>query len=151
MATLVHSGAPDQVTKSPALDNAQAAGDGEGLQAWRLLHEQYETQTTSRVVWKFWELLVREYETQTKQAARDFIKCGVVISGMQECMLKDHLVRHDPMTATNYAVKSLSVQIQTTTGRTRTNAASSLQTPKDKGKSEGKGRREKQGYGQRKK
>ena len=100
------------LTKSRALDKVQAAGESEGLHAWRLMHLQWEPDVKSRFVGmlmailtaKFgddvlagiesWERNVREFEAQSGHQILDFIECGVLIMGMVDPIVKDHLVMH---------------------------------------------------------
>ena len=100
------------LTKGRSLDKIQGAGQGEGLQAWRLLHEQWEPRARPRFVgmliqlltFKFdgdilagieqWERLIRDFEQQSSFVLPDFVRSGILISGMQDHSLRDHLGMH---------------------------------------------------------
>ena len=100
------------LTKNRALDKVQAAGEGEGLGAWRGLQEQWEPKFRSRftsmllgilngrfkgdaqIDIESWERDIRSFEKQTSFAIPDFVKAGILIHGLQEEPLRRHMVLH---------------------------------------------------------
>ena len=93
------------LTKNRALDKVQAAGEGEGLGAWRGLQEQWEPKSRRR----FTNILlgtlngrfkgdaqndIRSFEKQTSFVIPDFVKAGILINGLQEKPLRRHMVLH---------------------------------------------------------
>ena len=95
-----------------SLDKVQAAGEGEGLGAWRGLKEQWEPKSRSRFASMLlgilngrfkgdaqndiesWERDIRSFEKQTSFAISDFAKAGIFINGLQEEHLRRHGVAH---------------------------------------------------------
>ena len=100
------------LTKNRALDKVQAAGEGEGLAAWRGLQEQWEPKSRSRFTSMLlgilngrfkgdaqndiesWERDIRSFEKQTNFDIPDFVKAGILINGLQEEPLRRHMVLH---------------------------------------------------------
>ena len=100
------------LTKQRALDKVQSAGEGEGAAAWRCLVEHWEPKSRSR--WtsmllgilntKFrgdaltdveaWERELRIFEKQTGYNIPDFVKSGILINGLDEESLRNHVVMH---------------------------------------------------------
>ena len=66
----------------------QAAGEGEGLEAWRGLQEQWEPKSRS--------MLLGIYLERQVQGGRPehFVKAGILINGLQEEPLRRHMVLH---------------------------------------------------------
>ena len=99
------------LTKNRALDKVQAAGEGEGLGAWRGLQEQWELKSRSRFTSMLLGILngrfkgdaqndiesgerdIRSFEKQTGFAIPDFVKAGILTNGLQEEPLR-HMVLH---------------------------------------------------------
>ncbi len=100
------------LTQHRALDRVQAAGEGEGGVAWRMLHEQWEPKTRSRWTSMLLGILngkfrgeaqadiehlersVRLFEKQTSYNIPDSIKAGILINGLTEETLRSHMVMH---------------------------------------------------------
>ena len=101
-----------RMTKNRALDKVQAVGEGEGLGVWRGLQEQWEPKSRSRFTSlllgilsgrfkgdaqndiESWERDIRSFEKQTSFAIPDFVKAGILIYGLQEELLRRHMVLH---------------------------------------------------------
>ena len=87
------------LTKNRALDKVQAAGEGEGLGAWRGLQGQWEPKSRSRFTSTLlgilngrfkgdaqndiesWERDIRSFEKQTSFAILDCVKAGILLMG----------------------------------------------------------------------
>ena len=107
------------LTKNWAMDKVQAAGEGEGLAAWRGLQEQWEPKSRSRSTSMLlgilngrfkgdaqndiesWERDIRSFEKQTSFAIPDFVKAGILIHGLQEEPGRWHVVLHTSRLDTN--------------------------------------------------
>ena len=86
--------------KNRALDNVQAAGEGEGLGACRGVQEQWEPKSRSRFTGMLlgilnggfkgdaqndiesWERDIRSSEKHTSLAIPDFVKAGILVNGL---------------------------------------------------------------------
>ena len=98
------------VTSESSLLLVQRAGPGEGLEAWRLLLDHYESQTRQSKVmkmiqvlgWQFkggdmqaaleeFDALTRRYQETTGKAVDDDSKIGILIKGFGDSALKEHL------------------------------------------------------------
>jgi hypothetical protein len=95
-----------------ALALVERAGEGEGLEAWRLLLGRYDQQTRqSRMVrliqvlgWEFkgelqddleqFDRACLKYQESTKKDLDDDLRIGVVIKGMEAGALREHLLLH---------------------------------------------------------
>ena len=100
------------LTSGRALDKVQGAGEGEGAEAWRSMHKQWEPISRSRFTALLLALLskkfqadaqqdieafdrdTRTFESQSEHEIPDFIKAGIVINGVQEPSLNDPLIMH---------------------------------------------------------
>ena len=100
------------LTHDRALDKVMAAGEGEGLLAWRQMHTQWEPKSRSRFTSMLVSILssrfagdaqasleafqknIREFEAQSGHAIPDFIKAGIVMNGVEERSLRYHLIMH---------------------------------------------------------
>ena len=98
------------VTSESSLLLAQRAGPGEGLEAWRLLLDHFESQTRQSKVmrmiqvpgWQFeggdvqsvlegFDALTRRYQETTGKAVDDDSKISILIKGFGDPALKEHL------------------------------------------------------------
>ena len=95
-----------------ALPLVERAGEGEGLEAWRLLLGRYDQQTRQSRVMRLIQLLSWEfkgdlldslesfdraclkYTEATKKELDDDMKIGVVIKGMEAGALREHMLLH---------------------------------------------------------
>ena len=93
------------LTKNRALDKVHAAGEGEGLGAWRGLQEQWEPKSRSRFTSMLLGILngrskgdaqndIGSFVKQTSFAIPDFVEAGIFINGLQEEPLRRHMVLH---------------------------------------------------------
>jgi hypothetical protein len=144
------------LTKDRALDKVQSVGTGEGAKAWREMHLQWEPRTKTRLTGmlvqiltkKFggdiqngiesWERLIREFESQSEYKLPDFILCGIVLAGIEDHVMKEHIAMNSNRLDSFIKMKSEIVDIA------RTKAAVSRPSPmeidaiyKGKGKSKG--------------
>ena len=99
-------------TSGSALDKCHNAGANEGFEAWRQFVLEWEPKLRSRFVglrmqamaYKFtgdipsglaaFERLVRDYESQSNKKIDDDEKIGVVLLGMEDSRVKEHLIRN---------------------------------------------------------
>ena len=99
-------------TSGSALDKCHNAGVNEGFEAWRQFVLEWEPKLRSRFVglrmqamaYKFtgdipsalaaFERLVRDYESQSNKKIDDDEKIGVVLLGMEDSRVKEHLIRN---------------------------------------------------------
>ena len=96
-----------------SLTIVERAGEGEGLEAWRLLLGKYDVQTRqTRVIrmiqilqWEFksgdlldrleaLDLAVSKYESAAGKVIDDDTKIGIVIKGMEAGALREHMRSH---------------------------------------------------------
>ena len=95
-----------------ALDKLRNSGENEGLEAYRQLYLEYNPRLKTRYVGLLLEILrykfegdlvtcieaferkVREYEKQSGKDIDDETIIGIVILGVTDASVKEHLVRH---------------------------------------------------------
>ena len=101
------------LVKGRALDVVQSRGKGEGFEALRKLEELYQPKLASRFVGSLSLILntrfsstdveaelelsektIRRYESETGKALDDQILLGVVINGLQDNSVRDHIIRN---------------------------------------------------------
>ena len=100
------------LTSGPALDKCHNAGVNEGLEAWRCFAMEYEPKLKTRTVatlmqvlgFKFdgnvatridaFERLIHDYEAQSRERVSDDTKIGIVLLGMDDIKIKEHLIRN---------------------------------------------------------
>ena len=98
-----------------ALDKLRNSGENEGLEAYRQLYLVYNPRLKTRYVGLLLEILrykfegdlvtcidaferkVREYEKQSGKDIDDETIIGIVILGVTDASVKEHLVRHSPL------------------------------------------------------
>ena len=104
---------------------AQRAGPGEGLEAWRLLLDHFESQTRQSKVmrmiqvlgWQFkggdmqsaleeFDALTRRYQETTGKAVDDDSKIGILIKGFGDSALKEHLALYSDRCETYAAFRN---------------------------------------------
>ena len=100
------------LSSGAALDKCHNSGINEGFETWRNFVMEYEPRLKTRTVgllmqvlsYKFsgnlatrldgFERLVRDYESQSREAVTDATKIGVVMLGMEEPQIREHLIRN---------------------------------------------------------
>jgi hypothetical protein len=100
------------LSSGPALDKCHNAGVNEGFETWRNFVTEYEPRLRTRTVgllmqvlsYKFsgnvatrldgFERLVRDYESQSGESVTDATRIGVVMLGMEEPQIREHLIRN---------------------------------------------------------
>ena len=98
------------LSSGPALDKCHNAGLNEGFETWRNFVTEYEPRLRTRTVgllmqvlsYKFsgnvatrldgFERLVRDYESQSGESVTDATRIGVVMLGMEEPQIREHLI-----------------------------------------------------------
>ena len=100
------------LVKGRALDIIQNSGPGEGVEAFRKLEETYHPKVASRFVGsltlilstrfssdieselELFEKNIRRYEQESGKTLDDEILLGVVINGLQDNSMRDHIIRN---------------------------------------------------------
>ncbi len=100
------------LSSGAALDKCHNAGVNEGFETWRNFVSEYEPRLRTRTVgllmqvlsYKFsgnvatrldgFERLVRDYESQSGESITDATRIGVVMLGMEEPQIREHLIRN---------------------------------------------------------
>ena len=103
---------PVMLCRERALDKLRNSGENEGLEAYRQLYLEYNPRLKTRYVGLLLEILrykfegdlvtcieaferkVREYEKQSGKDIGDETIIGIVILGVTDASVKEHLVRH---------------------------------------------------------
>ncbi|CAE7846389.1 GIP, partial [Symbiodinium necroappetens] len=115
-----------------ALDIAQNTDLGNGLEVYRKLVSEYRPRLASRFVGTltqlmshkftasleaeipFFEKLVRRYEAETGKVLDDTIKLGIIINGLQDDSLKQHVVRNSARLKTYQLLKDELLEVART-------------------------------------
>ena len=100
------------LTSGSALDKCHNCGVNEGFEAWRSFAMEYEPKLKTRTVgmlmqvlgFKFggnvaarldaFERAIHEYESQSKEKVTDDTRIGIVMLGMEDLKIKEHLIRN---------------------------------------------------------
>ena len=114
------------------LDIAQNTDLGNGLEVYRKLVSEYRPRLASRFVGTltqlmshkftasieaeipFFEKLVRRYEAETGKQLDDTIKLGIIINGLQDESLKQHVVRNSARLKTYQLLKDELLEVART-------------------------------------
>ena len=148
------------LTKDRALDKVQSVGTVEGAKALREMHLQWEPRTKTRLTCmlvqiltkkfggdiqnglKSWERLIREFESQSEYKLPDFALCGIVLAGIEDHAMKEHIAMSSNRLDSFIKMKSEIVDIA------RTKAAVSRPSPMEiDAICKGKGNKHKGGKG----
>ena len=138
------------LVKGRALDVVQSRGKGEGFEALRKLEELYQPKLASRFVGSLSLILntrfsstdveaelelsektIRRYESETGKALDDQILLGVVINGLQDNSVRDHIIRNTNRLTSYQLVRDELLEIARTRGK-------GSKGKDDKGKGKGK-------------
>ena len=120
------------LTSGPALDKCHNAGVNEGFEAWRSFAQEYEPKLKSRTVGTLMQVLsfrfdgnvasrldafertIHDYEAQSGETVSDDTKVGVVMLGMADSRVKEHLIRNSGRLSTWTAMKDEILEVTRT-------------------------------------
>ena len=148
------------------LTKCKGAGEGEGAAAWRAMHEQWEPRSRSRFTgmvlcilsYRFtgdaqaaiesFERCIRENESRGSHTVPEFVTAVIVINGIEEQTLRDHLVMHSAQFDSDGKLKQEILDIARAKSALGTASTSSpmevdalrRDKGKEKGKDKGKGK-----------
>ena len=115
------------------LDVCHNCGNGEGFETYRKLYSDFKPRVASRFVetltsllaTKFssdieeeleqFENMVRRYDAETGKALDDTMKLGIIVNGLQDSGLKDHLIRNSHRLKTYSSIKDELLELARTT------------------------------------
>ena len=108
-------------------------GNGEGFETYRKLYSDFKPRVASRFVGtltsllatKFssdieqeleqFEKMVRRYDAETGKALDDTMKLGIIVNGLQDSGLKDHVIRNSHRLKTYSSIKDELLELARTT------------------------------------
>ena len=114
-------------------DVCHNCGNGEGFETYRKLYSDFKPRVASRFVGtltsllatKFssdieqeleqFEKMVRRYDAETGKALDDTMKLGIIIKGLQDSGLKDHVIRNSHRLKTYSSIKDELLELARTT------------------------------------
>ena len=120
------------LVKGRALDIIQNSGPGEGVEAFKKLEETYHPKVASRFVGsltlilstrfssdieselELFEKNIRRYEQESGKTLDDEILLGVVINGLQDNSMRDHIIRNSSRLTTYQLVRTELLEIART-------------------------------------
>ena len=115
------------------LDVCHNCGNGEGFETYRKLYSDFKPRVASRFVGtltsllatKFssdieqeleqFEKMVRRYDAETGKALDDTMKLDIIVSGLQDSGLKDHVIRNSHRLKTYSSIKDELLELARTT------------------------------------
>ena len=115
------------------LDVCHNSGNGEGFETYRKLYSDFKPRVASRfagtltslLATKFssdieqeleqFEKMVRRYDAETGKALDDTLKLGIIINGLQDSGLKDHVIRNSHRLKTYSSIKDELLELARTT------------------------------------
>ena len=115
------------------LDICHNCGNGEGFETYRKLYSDFKPRVASRFVGtltsllatKFssdieqeleqFEKMVRRYDAETGKALDDTMKLGIIVNGLQDAGLKDHVIRNSHRLKTYSSIKDELLELARTT------------------------------------
>ena len=119
------------------LDVCHNCGNGERFETYRKLYSDFKPRVASRFVGpltsllatKFssdieqeleqFEKMVRRYDAETGKALDDTMKLGIIINGLQDSGLKDHVIRNSHRLKTYSSIKDELLELARTTREPR--------------------------------
>ena len=120
------------LVKGRALDIIQNSGPGEGVEAFRKMEETFHPKVASRFVGsltlilstrfssdieselELFEKNIRRYEQESGKTLDDEILLGVVINGLQDNSMRDHIIRNSSRLTTYQLVRTELLEIART-------------------------------------